>query len=846
MEIYLSRAGNKRTPFPCLFPRLPLPPSFPIPRSLALLSIFFFFFLAPLKGFKLSVWIREMRSSSQVCVFNEKELFQSSPPPSTVDEYVEEMLPLYEEYYDVEELSLSVTTYNVGCKKPVNISTSLMALFNAATKKSTDIISVAFQEVDMSATALLREETEAAGPWITACNKMLNVAESRSAASPTSYFALPPKQLVGLLLCVYIRSALQPFLREFQLAVVPTGALGSVGNKGAVGVRLVIDNNSICFLSAHLPSGQSDVRKRNASAETILTTMDFNAIQRAEYEHGRKSNSPEEALNLFPPIRLRDQDIAVVAGDLNYRADITYDVALQLIALKQYSKILQSDQFEAEVKNIHTPWYDFTSLGPIAHPPTYRFDFETNNYDTSDKRRIPGYTDRILIYVKDPNLRHLVKVDSLEAIMDIKVSDHKPVLSSLRVPVRWVDPSLRSKIEKQLITHYKQVSSSDALYHTETTISTSCLEFGDLYSYMEGSSQIIEIKNTGNIVASVRVVRLNAANDVTLASWIRVTPSSLVILPGQSKKITIRTSIDSSSGVWLSEWKPFSGVPMKSLTSTLKVVVRSSNCHLVTCKANLFPSIVRNFLDSIFTLGPTPLCKAYQLENFSTACCSKGIISQVPKELWIIGEILSHHPHQRGLFTTTVDANMAATVFRRLDTSPCSLLEDTQFTKDPKVVVAVGYCLATFLEQLIIPVIPYERYSDVLNVMSGKAISGGGGPFAASPLGIVENLSEFHANTFIYVLSLFQFLLRPENATYNRLSSDTIVEVFSSILLRPPLRGEAVQPYFRDNIPPNAMLPPEELLPKPVCQKERERMEEEHNLAKQFLQFFLVRPSPTI
>jgi hypothetical protein len=32
----------------------------------------------------------------------------------------------------------------------------------------------------------------------------------------------------------------------------------------------------------------------------------------------------------------------------------------------------------------------------IAFPPTYRFDRESDVYDSSEKRRIPAYTDRIL------------------------------------------------------------------------------------------------------------------------------------------------------------------------------------------------------------------------------------------------------------------------------------------------------------------------------------------------------------------------------------------------------------------------------------------------------------------
>lgn len=787
-----------------------------------------------------------MRSSSKGYVLNEKELFPCDGLPSTEEEYVNEMLPLYEETCSVKELSLSVTTFNVGCRKPGNITIPLMSLHNPATKESTDIIAIAFQEVDMSATALIREQTGAAGPWIAACNKMLNVEENRHSVSPNDYVELPPKQLVGLLLCVYIRGSLHPFLREYQVAVVPTGALGSVGNKGAVGVRLVIDHTSICFLSVHLPSGQSDVFKRNVSAETILTTMDFNAIDRAEYEHGRKSSFPGEALPIFPPIRLRDQDIVVVAGDLNYRVNLPYDTSHMLSLRKQYQALLVHDQLEAELKHTHTPWYGFTVVGPIAHPPTYRFDVGTNTYDTSEKRRIPGYTDRILIYVKDSSLAPLVKMDSLEAIMDVLLSDHKPVVSSLRIPVRFEEAFTRKGIEKELKHHWSHLSSSDALYRTETKISATALDFGDLYSYMGGHSKTITITNTGSIAASVRIVRVNSRNDMTLASWLRVTPASLVILPGHSKQFTVSTCIDDSSVPWLSEWKPFAGHSVRSLSSTLKVVVRSSACHFVACHATLLPSIVRNFLDSIYALGNTSLSEAYRLQKPSFEGIEDQAYPRVPKELWVMGEILSQHPHQPGLFTTAVDMELTAEVFRRLDSSASSLLEDSKFTEDPKLAVTVGHCLVTFLQQLILPVIPYERYGDVLNVMTGKGSSAAGGPFGSFPLGIIENISEVHANTFIYVLSLLQFFLRPENAVYNGLSSGIIAEVFSTVLLRPPKKGKTITPHFADDVPENALLPLEEVWTKPLNQKDREQMEEEQELAKHFIEFFLVGPSPAL
>ena len=37
--------------------------------------------------------------------------------------------------------------------------------------------------------------------------------------------------------------------------------------------------------------------------------------------------------------------------------------------------------------------------GPILFPPTYRYDVGTDNYDTSEKARIPAWTGRLQFFV---------------------------------------------------------------------------------------------------------------------------------------------------------------------------------------------------------------------------------------------------------------------------------------------------------------------------------------------------------------------------------------------------------------------------------------------------------------
>ena len=61
--------------------------------------------------------------------------------------------------------------------------------------------------------------------------------------------------------------------------------------KGAVAVRLVIDDTSLCFLNCHLAAGHRRVRERNADAGAII-------------EHEK----------LFPVLETLDETLALVGG----------------------------------------------------------------------------------------------------------------------------------------------------------------------------------------------------------------------------------------------------------------------------------------------------------------------------------------------------------------------------------------------------------------------------------------------------------------------------------------------------------------------------------------------------
>ena len=97
--------------------------------------------------------------------------------------------------------------------------------------------------------------------------------------------------------------------------------------------------------------------------------------------------------------------------------------------------------------------------GVIAFPPTYKYDLFSDDYDTSEKARIPAWTDRILWRKrnlhpgsKDSNDWPLEgrRPDAGTAFWygraELKQSDHRPVFGIFDIEVLKLETEKREKI----------------------------------------------------------------------------------------------------------------------------------------------------------------------------------------------------------------------------------------------------------------------------------------------------------------------------------------------------------------------------------------------------------------
>lgn len=250
----------------------------------------------------------------------------------------------------------------------------------------------------------------------------------------TPFSVLLTENLLGLFTCIFVRSDLLPRIRHAYSYTVKTGLGGHYGNKGAVVTRFVIDDTSLCFLNCHLAAGQRNVRQRNRDIADIL-----------------QSSCPVPTSDdlAFPlggdGSMILDHEICLLAGDLNYRLDLSREAAILLIEQQRFSDLLAADQLQMEIRmNPQFGLRDFHEA-PICFAPTYKFNRLTNDYDTSEKSRVPAYCDRIMYRSHLNNMVHCTSYKRWDAT----VSDHRPVSATFNARLKLIDKSAFDQVAER-------------------------------------------------------------------------------------------------------------------------------------------------------------------------------------------------------------------------------------------------------------------------------------------------------------------------------------------------------------------------------------------------------------
>ncbi|CAL9240321.1 unnamed protein product [Arabidopsis halleri] len=221
-----------------------------------------------------------------------------------------------------------------------------------------------------------------------------------------AYVRLVSKQMVGILLTIWVKRSLRKHIQNVRVSTVGVGVMGYIGNKGAVSVSMSINQTFFCFINTHLTAGEREVDqiKRNADVHEIHKRTVFHSVS---------------ALGL--PKLIYDHERIIWLGDLNYRLNSSYEKTRDLISKREWSKLLEYDQLVKEYRKGRA--FDGWSEGTLHFPPTYKYQANSDEYTANDgkaPKRTPAWCDRVLSYGKGMRLVHYRRTEQ-------KFSDHRPV-----------------------------------------------------------------------------------------------------------------------------------------------------------------------------------------------------------------------------------------------------------------------------------------------------------------------------------------------------------------------------------------------------------------------------------
>lgn len=83
------------------------------------------------------------------------------------------------------------------------------------------------------------------------------------------------------------------------------------------------------------------------------------------------------------------------AGDFNYRVSLPTADARRIATSDDFDSLLSEDQLSLALMAKEC-FVGYTEA-PITFRPTYKYDPSSDVYDSSEKQRVPSWTDRILV-----------------------------------------------------------------------------------------------------------------------------------------------------------------------------------------------------------------------------------------------------------------------------------------------------------------------------------------------------------------------------------------------------------------------------------------------------------------
>ena len=206
--------------------------------------------------------------------------------------------------------------------------------------------------------------------------------------------------------------------------------------QGALVLRFILDDSSLCLVNCHLAAGQTQTVHRNNDLTAILESTVLPPVH--------ASTHTEVLAGGGDGSMILDNEICILNGDLNYRIDtMGRDTVVKAVNVQNFAKLLERDQLL--VSRRRNPGFRIRAFEefPIAFAPTYKYDIGSDQYDTSEKHRAPAWCDRILYHGAG-------KIKQLDYRRhELRISDHRPVTGLFKIRVKKISLEKRAGVWRE-------------------------------------------------------------------------------------------------------------------------------------------------------------------------------------------------------------------------------------------------------------------------------------------------------------------------------------------------------------------------------------------------------------
>lgn len=493
-------------------------------------------------------------------------------------------------------IRLFTGTWNVNGRSPqpnAKIDTWLFPVGRNA--QPFDVYLLGFQEIQtLSGVDAVRSDIRRGKEW---SQKIYDILGS-------DYDLIAERQLVGILVLVFLRKNHTPYLSDVQMSYAGTGFLNAMGNKGGVAARFKLYDRTISCVACHLAAHTEFVERRNQDFKDVVRKAVFLPVDKPEgsvstalLETSRASGSKEDGifgssselhkakssmplgqassnqqngwfgsvaavaaafsdmstgantaiLNDPNALRIFDHDVIFWLGDLNYRIDAPLQDVMRWIDHRDWHSLLQADQLKQQMKTCDV--FQGFHEGPIRFAPTYKFDREGRGYkigENGEPSRVPAYTDRILWRLGDfregRESGTKPKIKLLEyCSAEVSSSDHRPVYASFEMILGVEDLVTKSRVAQRV---NRELDKREEMLRPSLQFS-SVIDLGDIF-YEQRRTRKVAVRNTGSSTAFITVsIPENAPK------WLLVDPSqwrNVEVPPGKAIQLHIGALITEKDG----------------------------------------------------------------------------------------------------------------------------------------------------------------------------------------------------------------------------------------------------------------------------------------------------------